>query len=176
MVQLMLEDVTLIKGPQITAHIRFKGGATRTLVLPIPPTAWQMRQTEPEVIREVDRLLNDHTDEEIAIILNQRGLRSGCGKPLDRLIVRYLRQSYGLTDRFARLRAAGMLTLHEMARYLGVCTKTVNIWRRHGLLRAFCYNDKGDSLYELPKDTPVKWKHKLGRQQNSDESRERGAV
>ena len=33
-VRLLLEDVTLAKGQQLTAHLRFRGGATRTLVLP----------------------------------------------------------------------------------------------------------------------------------------------
>ncbi|MEE8307529.1 MAG: recombinase family protein, partial [Gammaproteobacteria bacterium] len=36
MVRLLIEDVTLIKAKKITAHIRFKGGATRTLVVPRP--------------------------------------------------------------------------------------------------------------------------------------------
>ena len=35
-VRLLLEDVTLIKGQELTAHLRFRGGATRTLVLPLP--------------------------------------------------------------------------------------------------------------------------------------------
>ena len=29
-VRLLLEDVTLVKGPSITVHLRFRGGATRT--------------------------------------------------------------------------------------------------------------------------------------------------
>jgi hypothetical protein len=31
MVRLLLEDVTLLKGQELTLHVRFKGGATRTL-------------------------------------------------------------------------------------------------------------------------------------------------
>ena len=36
MVRLLLQDVTLLKGETITAHLRFKGGAIQTLVLPRP--------------------------------------------------------------------------------------------------------------------------------------------
>ena len=35
MVRWLLEDVTLLQDEIITAHVRFKGGATQTLPLPI---------------------------------------------------------------------------------------------------------------------------------------------
>jgi len=163
MVQLILEDVTLIKGQQITAHVRFKGGATRSLSLPLPLSSWQLRQTNHNVVHEIDRLLDHYTDEEIATVLNQRGLRSGAGKLFNPMIVARIRSSYGLADRYSRLRASGMLTMQEMANKLGVCNDTVKIWRRHGLLGAKAYNDKGQYLFEPPdENTPVrsKWKFK----------------
>lgn len=36
MIRLLIDNVTLAKGRQITAHVRFKGGATQTLQLPLP--------------------------------------------------------------------------------------------------------------------------------------------
>jgi len=70
--------------------------------------------------------------------------------------------SYGLVDRFSRLRSAGMLTMEEIAAQLGVCTATVKIWRRHGLLRAHPFNDKPEWLYELPgTNAPSKNKWKM---------------
>lgn len=41
MIRLLLEDVTLIKTEEITVHIRFKGGANKTLKIPLPPKGWQ---------------------------------------------------------------------------------------------------------------------------------------
>ena len=74
-VRLLLEDVTLRKQEEIAADVRFKGGATRTLTLPIPLKSWQLTQADRLVVEEVDRLLDHYTDGEIATILNERGLR-----------------------------------------------------------------------------------------------------
>ena len=40
MIRLLIEDVTLIKNDEITAHVRFKGGTTRSLTRPLPLYAW----------------------------------------------------------------------------------------------------------------------------------------
>lgn len=177
MVRLLLEDVTLLRGEAITAHVRFKGGTTRTLTLPLPLPAWQLRQTPPAVVDAIDRLLDEHTDREIATILNQQGLRSGEGKAFHRLRVREIREGHGLVDRYTRLRARGMLTLEEIAQGLGVCTATVKTWRRHGLLRAHGYTDKPEHLYEPPtQDAPVKNKHKFGPRRSLNGDTLRGAV
>jgi len=77
LVRLLLEDVTLIKTEEITAHVRFKGGITKTLTLPRPLSAWEARKTPADVVTEIDRLLDHHTEKEIAGILNERGVRSG---------------------------------------------------------------------------------------------------
>ncbi len=36
MLALLVDDVTLLKQRQVTAHVRFRGGATTTLTLPAP--------------------------------------------------------------------------------------------------------------------------------------------
>ncbi|MHC4406216.1 MAG: recombinase family protein [Planctomycetota bacterium] len=150
MVRLLLEDVTLIRGQQITIHARFKGGTARTLTLPLPRTSWELRLTPPETLAEIDRLLDDYTDAQIAQILNERGFRSGCGQTFCSRIVARLRREHTLKSRHDRLREAGMLTLDEMATLLGVCTRTVHKWRKNGLLRAHTCNDKNECLYEPP--------------------------
>ena len=152
MVRLLLEDVTLLKQDVLVAHVRFRGGATRTLRLPLPLNAWQLRLPDPAVVAEIDRLLDHHTDGEVVAILNARGLRPGQAARFNRLILLKLRRAHGLDDRFTRLRRRGLLTQEEMATRLGVCVQTVKQWRYAGLLGAQVYNDKGSCLYEPPRD------------------------
>jgi len=157
MVRLLLEDVTLAKGNDITIHVRFKGGATRTLHAALPLTAWQKRKTSPAVIAEIDRLLDDHTEVKIAALLNERGYRSGADQRFSSLIVGNIRRRYNLRSRYDRLRDRGMKTEEDMGELLDVSRSTIKRWRRYGLLRAHRYNEKHQYLYEPPgKLTPVK--------------------
>lgn len=158
MVRLLIEDVTLLKTEEATLQIRFKGGATRTLSVPLPKPG---RPTPPEVVALIDQLLDDHTDGEIATLLNQRGMTSGTAQPFHRLLVGKIRDAYGLKDRYARLRDRGLLDRHEIAKKLDVHPATINIWRRAGLLTAHRFNDKGECLFARPgADAPPKYKHK----------------
>ena len=72
--RLLIEDVTVHKTNQIVAHIRFKGGATYTLTVPLPPPFAQSRLTAPETLAEMDRLLEQFTDAEVAEQLNRASL------------------------------------------------------------------------------------------------------
>ena len=122
-----------------------------------PQSAWQLRQTRPEIVAEIDRLLNDSTEREIAVQLNQRGWFSGNGSPFNPRIVANIRRDYRLKCRFDRLRERGLLTATELAIALGICRTTIHIWRRHGLLRGHFYNDKHECLFDPPSaDKPTK--------------------
>jgi DNA invertase Pin-like site-specific DNA recombinase len=140
MVRLLIEDVTLLRADEIMAHVRFRGGATRSLHLPLPLPAPLLRKTHPDVVAEVDRLIDEHTDSEIAAILNERGIRPALGERFTWVNVYHIRHTYGLRDRFTRLREMGMLTLKR--------------WQRRNLLVGHAYDDKGQRLYELPPEPP----------------------
>ena len=146
-VRLLVEDVTLARSDTFHVHIRFRGGATRSLALPLPKRAWELRQTPPETLRLIDELLEHHGAAEIARILNARGLRSAGGHRFTRATVIHIRVAHGFKTNTERLRASGMLTLAEMARALRVTPITVKIWRDAGLLRAVRVNDKGECLF-----------------------------
>ena len=154
MVRLLIEDVTMTKGSEVTAGIRFCGGVSQKLTLPLAQSAWELRRTPANVVTQIDALLGRHTEGEIAVILNERGLVSGEEKPLHRLMVQKIRRSYNLRSRYERLRGEGMLTAMEIADLLGVSTRTVKIWSAHGLLCAHAYNDKNECLYEHPGENP----------------------
>lgn len=150
MVRLLLEDVTLLKDHQVTAQVRFRGGASRTLTVARPQKSCESWQTPSAVVSQMDNLLDSHTLDEIAEILNGRGLHSGQGKPLSRKMLTRIQAAYGLKSRFDRLRQTGLLTAEEIGSLLGVTPYFVNAWRRQGLLSAQPYNRKS-FLYERPK-------------------------
>lgn len=154
LIRLLIEDVTLIKEKLITAHVRFKGGATVTQSLPLPKSAREMRSTDPEVVQRVDELLDHYTDAEIAIRLNESGLRSGGGRSFHARLIGKIRRHYNLKSRYDRLREQGLLTLQEMAQRLGVTRGTVKTWALHGLLVGRVHNEKKERLYEPPGDDP----------------------
>jgi len=153
--RLLLTDITVTRTrTTITAHVRLPAGQHHTLTMPVPPTAAQMRKTPAEAAAAIDELLGRHTHAEIAGILNARGLTSGEGRPFHRLMVRNIRDEYGLRSREQRLRDAGMLTLAQTAGLLGVSTGTVKAWHHAGLITGHPYNDKGQCLYPPPGPNP----------------------
>ncbi len=161
MARLLIEDVTLRRGEQIAVHVRFRGGTTQSLSLPLPLSAWQLRKSPPELIAEIDRLLADHADADVARILDARGLRSGVGRRVTPFSIYHLRRAYALKSRYERLRAAGYATRAEMARRLGVTRATVTAWGQRGLLRGCLANGKGEWLYDP--SAPVAERPRIGR-------------
>jgi len=162
MIQLLIEDVTLVKADVITANVRFKGGATRELTLPLPLFPWEEWKTSEEVLAEIDRLLDNHTYGEIATLLNERGLTTGGGKKLDGYRVNRIRRGYKLRSRESRLHERGLLTLEEASAMLGFCKAIVRRKRAKGLLPVAAHklNDMGEYMYEpLPLENTEKSSH-----------------
>ena len=148
--RLLIEDVTLTKTDRVHLHARFRGGQTTSMTIPKALNSWQARQTPTEILAEIDRLLDDHTDHETAEQLNQQGHRSGMKRPFTPAIIIKLRNTHDLASHSERLRGRGMLTQQEIAQQLGVHPNTIHAWRRAGLLHAHKANDKNDYLYEPP--------------------------
>jgi hypothetical protein len=142
-------------------QIRFKDGKTTTLTPAVPLPEYKTWQTAEGIVTYADQLLDDYTYEQIASLLNKRGLRSGKGRQFNATLVGNICRGYDLKKRWDRLRGRGLLTLEEMANLLEVSSTTVKIWRRHGLLKGHIYNDKHECLFEVPGAVkPFKW---LGR-------------
>ena len=165
MLAYLVEDVTLLKLPEdgtTKVHVRFRGGQTTSLTTANPKASWEKVKTQPEVVQLVDQLLEDHICEEIADILNARGLRPGgaawpsrSGDRFTTVRVRYLVHTYGLRPRLDRLRARGLLNKSELAARLGIHEGTLTNWVRHGIIKAHAYNGHA-WLYEEPSNHPTK--------------------
>ncbi len=147
--------------------MRLRGGATREITWTPDPLGYEVYKTREEVVAEIDRLLNDHTDGEIAGILNERGYRSGYGHAFTRKLVFTVRRNYGLKSRYERLRERGLLRRDEIADRLGVSNSTVWKWHREGLVHGHICNDKPQYLYEIPDQPPTKQPGRLFSQRQS---------
>jgi hypothetical protein len=151
MARLILEDVTLNRDHTlIIAKVRFKGGTTKILSLSTPPRIWELRKTKPEIIAEIDRLLEQCTDSEIAAKLNEKGWRSSTNQSFSPWTILRLRRSYKLPPRAERLRAEGLLSAKEIAPLIGSKPHLVDYWREQGLLKGSRVNDKNEYLYKPP--------------------------
>jgi len=160
LVRLLIEDVTVQKTTHIVAHIRFKGGATRTLTVPLPPPFAQSRLTPADTLAAIDRLLDTATDAEVAAQLNAQGYRTFAGLPFQAMHVSQLRRAHGLKDRWTRLREAGMQTAEEIAARLGVRAQTVWHWYHRGWIAGARYNDRGTCLFIPPEAVPARSRHR----------------
>jgi len=155
MLALLIEDVTLIYAKVITVHIRFRGGQTRTLSLERPKPIAQIRKTKPELLAEIDRLLETHEDREVVALLNERGWRTSSGKRFTLFALFRLRQAYCLNSRLQRLRAQGAKTAEELAKELRVSDATIRGWGRKGLLQRWVGANGARCLYQLPVNTRI---------------------
>lgn len=161
MARLLIEDVTLLKGESFDVHVRFRGGAVRSIQLPLLLSAPDARRTPSQIVEEIDRLLDQHTEAAVARELNAQGFTTGTGQPFDAHLVRYVRYAYKLKDRYTRLREIGLLTKEEVAQRLGIAPHTVLSWHQQGLIQGIPYDDRGRCLYQPPADDiPPKYKHK----------------
>ena len=141
---LIIEDVTLLKKENLEVHVRFRGGATTTLTLPRPLPASKQFETKPEVVAEIDALLEDHTNREVIAILNEHGHRTGMGKQFNKDSLSWVMYNHGLKSQKQRLSAAGFLTRNEMADALGCSYSQIKIMQSKGLFLARTVDDSGE--------------------------------
>jgi hypothetical protein len=146
--RLLIEDVTLINGDRIQVHVRLRGGATFSMTLAKPLPIAQIRKTKPAVVAEIDALLDQYCDREVAEILNQRGRRTWQNQTFSLKKIAHIRQAFNLNSRYSRLRSRGLLTAKEMSVRHNVTTTTINLWAREGKLQKHRYDNVRRCLYE----------------------------
>jgi DNA invertase Pin-like site-specific DNA recombinase len=147
MLRLLIEDVTVHKRETITAHIRFRGGATTTLSVQRPLANWEKIKTPASVVAEVDKLLSLHTCSRIAELLNEQGKRMTNGALFDSRGVKSVVANYHLKTFKQRLRDQGLIGASELASRLGVNIASIYLWQRQGRIAAIRCNDRGELAY-----------------------------
>ncbi len=164
MIALLIEDVTLLKKEQIIVQIRYRGGKTTTLKLPLPLNAWQGLKTPKHVLSKLDDLFSKYTDSQVAEKLNLQGLKSGAGNDFSAASVRWARYSAGLKSYADRLKKSGLLTSKQMGIQLGISETTVISWRKKGLLQGRRCNDKNQWLYFPDSKKKISGNHCVNKQ------------
>lgn len=150
MARLLLQDVTLRRDQEVLVQIRFRGGATCELRLPLAKPSWELRRTKSEAVAAIDQLLDEHTAAEIAQLLNRRQWRSGWGCLFTQRIIQRLIKDHHLATRDTRLRARGLLSAREIAPIIDSKPLCVDYWREQGLLKGARRNEKNEYYYERP--------------------------
>jgi DNA invertase Pin-like site-specific DNA recombinase len=154
MLALLIEDVTLLKSDAISVHVRFRAGQTTTLTVQSPKPIALIRKFKPEVIAELDRLLETCTDQEAADQLNAKGFRNWKQEPFTRIKVFSMRFAYKLKSRFQRLRERGFISPEELAQRLRVSATTIHQWGHAGWLARQRYGNH-QFLYEPVKSGTI---------------------
>jgi hypothetical protein len=145
--RLLIEDVTLIRDQVVHLHIRWKGGATTSLELPLPLGAPYLHRTSATVVELLRALANAQTDGQIAVTLNARWLRTGTGQRFTGLAVWRIRHAYQIPSLAQHKRAAGWQSAAEISARIRIHSSTLKRHAREGVLSAQRVNDKGEILF-----------------------------
>ena len=86
--QRQLEDVTLVKRDEITAHERFRHHLPH---YSSPAQCLAGKDHAPGVVAQIGTLLADHTDGEVAAILNARDIKTGADVAFSSAAVKWVR-------------------------------------------------------------------------------------
>ena len=156
LLRLLITDVTLTRDSDgaIRCQVRFTGGQHHTLTLPRPLTATEQHTTSPATVELIGQLLDDHPFDEIAAILNSRGITGGWGRAFTVPNLAALCRARGLGTHASRLLAAGMLTAGEIAADFKVTPQTIGKWHRRGLITARRTDGRGECLFHPGQHRP----------------------
>jgi DNA invertase Pin-like site-specific DNA recombinase len=139
----LVKDVTLCRGDTtIQVAIRWQTEACTVLELSRPKRSYEVRRTDPVVVARVKLLSSEHTDRQIAALLDQEGFRSGTGCRFTQNIVKQLRYSYSIVSGCPEgpaactggYRADGRCSSKTAAEMLNVNVSTIADWCQSGTL------------------------------------------
>jgi DNA invertase Pin-like site-specific DNA recombinase len=141
----LIKDVTLCRGETtIQVAIRWQTEACTVLEVPRPRRSCEVRRTDPVVVAKIKVLALNHTDSQIASLLDQEGFRSGTGNRFTRNIITQLRYSYSIVSGCPEApkacaegyRADGRCSAKTAAEMLNVNVSTIADWCHSGTLDA----------------------------------------
>ena len=136
MLRLVIKDITvnkLVEQRQLSAHIRWHGGACTDLFVQIPPSAAGRPRYRSPIVDRIRDLACGLLDAQIADQLNQEGCTSAKGKSYTAKMIRWIRWRYQIP--LARLKKSEELTVQEVAKQFGVSDGVVYYWIEHNVIQ-----------------------------------------
>jgi hypothetical protein len=130
--RLVLKDITITKATKtVTLQIRWHGGATEDLSVPLRPKAADQWRHDPALVEQVRELAQHSTDEQIVKYLNQAGVKTKKGNRLTVSAIRWIRFKHAIP--VPNLKRAEERTVAEIAAHFGVSPNVVYYWiaRQH---------------------------------------------
>ena len=137
MLRLLIKDITVDKSAnrkQITAHIRWQGGACSDLSVPLPANIADRLRYPAAVVDRVRDLAPGSLDAEIAEKFNREGHVSATGKPYTAKMIQWIRKCHGIAS--AVLREPEELTVQQVAKQFGASDSVIYYWIEQKLIPA----------------------------------------
>jgi len=139
----LIKDVCLARSETtIEVSIRWQTEACTVLSLPRPKRSCDARRTDPAVVARVRALAAEHTDRQIAALLDQEGFRSGTRASFTADKVQWIRYVHSIPSGCpagpavcpAGSRGDGRCTAQVAAQQLNVTVSTIAAWCQSGRL------------------------------------------
>jgi len=135
--RLLLKDITLEKRPathQAILHLRWQGGVTEDLVVELPLKMADRWRYPEALVNKVRQLAQQQTDPQIALALNQEGLRSAKGRAFTASMIAWIRGKHRIPAPV--LQQPGELTVRQLSQKFAVSQHVVYYWLEKGLVVA----------------------------------------
>jgi DNA invertase Pin-like site-specific DNA recombinase len=147
---LLIEDVTILEDHgQLTAHVRLRGGACRSLEMTRSRIA-PKKQTPPNLVTQIDELLELGDDGIVADRLNATGVRNWRNGAFSKGQIANIRKGHSLRPHRERRQAAGYATAGQLATRYDVTRTTIRHWAQNGLLERSTCGKRHRWYYRLP--------------------------
>jgi hypothetical protein len=127
MLRLVSKDITITKAAKtVTLQIRWHGGATEELGVPLRPKAPDQWRHDPALVEQVRELAQHSNDEQLVERLNQAGVKTRKGNRLTVSAIRWIRFKHAIP--VPTLQRPEERTVSEVAAHFGVSHHVVYYW------------------------------------------------
>jgi hypothetical protein len=143
LLRFLIKDVTLTRqDTSVQINIRWQTEAVTAREVACRPKSCDLRRTSPAVVERVRVLARDHTDLQVANLLNQEGLSPGLGGTFSASKVQWIRYTYQIANNCPKApglcptgqRGDGRYSARTAAQLLNVNVSTIADWCKAGIL------------------------------------------